>query len=84
MFAIVSALLGGCRHRNYSFPLTPKSGVRPPAASATGCYVVCLDCGKELAYDWNEMKVIASRPAASGSANIIAKLIKSYAGSARP
>jgi hypothetical protein len=23
-------------------------------------YVVCLDCGKELPYDWNEMKVISS------------------------
>jgi hypothetical protein len=23
-------------------------------------YVVCLDCGKELPYDWKEMKVIGS------------------------
>jgi RNA polymerase subunit RPABC4/transcription elongation factor Spt4 len=23
-------------------------------------YVVCLDCGKEFAYDWQEMKVITS------------------------
>jgi hypothetical protein len=27
----------------------------------TGTYVACLDCGKELPYDWREMKVITSR-----------------------
>jgi hypothetical protein len=30
------------------------------AASLTGTYVVCLDCGKELSYDWDDMKVISS------------------------
>lgn len=24
----------------------------------TGTYVVCLDCGKEFAYDWNQMRVL--------------------------
>ena len=24
-------------------------------------YVVCLDCGKELPYDWQEMRVIGSQ-----------------------
>jgi len=27
----------------------------------TGTYVVCLDWGKELSYDWDEMKVISTR-----------------------
>jgi len=31
---------------------------------ATGTYVVCLDCGKELSYDWTEMKVLSHRKAA--------------------
>jgi hypothetical protein len=22
-------------------------------------YVVCLDCGKEFAYDWNRMRIVA-------------------------
>ncbi len=26
---------------------------------ATGTYVVCLDCGKEFAYDWKQMKVVS-------------------------
>ena len=26
----------------------------------TGTYVVCLDCGKELAYDWQEMRIVTS------------------------
>jgi hypothetical protein len=31
-----------CAHARYSWP----------RASATGNYVACLDCGKELPYDW--------------------------------
>ena len=50
----------GCGHRHYSFPITVRSRTRPQAASLTGTYVVCLDCAKELPYDWNEMKVIGS------------------------
>jgi len=51
----------GCWHSRYSFPITVRSGSRrSQAASLTGTYVVCLDCGKELPYDWNEMRVIAT------------------------
>ena len=51
----------GCWHNNLSFPLTARSGSRRnAAASLTGTYVVCLDCGREFAYDWQEMKVITS------------------------
>ena len=55
----------GCWHNRYSFPITMKpathKGFRPSAAAAlTGMYVVCLDCGKELPYDWKAMKVIGS------------------------
>jgi RNase P subunit RPR2 len=50
----------GCGHHRYSFPITVRSRSRSQAASLTGTYVVCLDCGKEMSYDWNEMKVISS------------------------
>ncbi|HEY6971513.1 MAG TPA: hypothetical protein VJA94_20050 [Candidatus Angelobacter sp.] len=57
-------MLFGCWHKNYSFPITNKSGQRrSAAASLTGTYVVCLDCGKEFPYDWKEMKVLGTRPA---------------------
>ena len=51
--------LFGCGHKKLSFPITVR-GVRrrTPAASLTGTYVVCLDCGQEFPYDWNEMKVV--------------------------
>jgi hypothetical protein len=56
-------MMFGCRHTNYSFPITTKGAKRrTPAASLTGTYIVCLDCGKEFAYDWKEMKVISSEP----------------------
>jgi hypothetical protein len=52
----------GCGHSHYSFPHSVRlaSRQRNSAASLTGTYVVCLDCGKEMPYDWQEMKVIHS------------------------
>jgi hypothetical protein len=52
----------GCRHRRYSFPVTLRRGTRSnEAASLTGTYVVCLDCGTEFPYDWKAMKVVSTR-----------------------
>jgi hypothetical protein len=50
--------LFGCWHNHYSFPITVKKGRRGAAALLTGTYVVCLDCGKELPYDWKEMRLV--------------------------
>lgn len=44
--------LFGCSHRRTTFPITPK---RP--SSRPGAYVSCLDCGKEFAYNWSEMRM---------------------------
>ena len=50
----------GCSHKHYSFPITTRPGQRrSEAASLTGTYVVCLDCGKEFGYDWQEMKFVS-------------------------
>jgi RNase P subunit RPR2 len=49
----------GCSHKRCSFPISAKSTQRrSEAASVTGTYVVCLECGKEFAYDWEAMKII--------------------------
>jgi len=61
MIANLVDVLFGCRHSRYSFPRTIRVGARrPPAAALTGTYVACLDCGRELPYDWEEMKVVTS------------------------
>ena len=62
MFAKLVDVLFGCRHSRYSFPVTIRGAKarRPQAATLTGTYVVCLDCGKEFPYDWQEMKVVTS------------------------
>lgn len=52
-------VLFGCSHKNLSFPITKRRNQRTSAAAAvTGTYVVCLDCGKEFAYDWQQMKIV--------------------------
>ena len=59
----------GCSHKRCSFPITVRGKQRrSPAASLTGTYVVCLDCGQEFAYDWNEMKLVNSRSGEAGEA----------------
>jgi hypothetical protein len=63
MFSRLMDVMFGCWHSRYSFPMTVRSGSRRnPAAARVGTYVVCLDCGKELTYDWHQMRVINSRP----------------------
>jgi hypothetical protein len=61
MFEKLYDALFGCRHSRYSFPVNARRMARrPQAAALTGTYVACLDCGRELPYDWQEMKVITS------------------------
>jgi hypothetical protein len=46
--------LFGCPHKRTTFPLS--NGRRQDLPSEpSGMYVVCLDCGREFAYDWNKM-----------------------------
>jgi hypothetical protein len=60
MLAKFTDMFFGCWHKNYSFPITARPGQRRSgAALATGTYVVCLDCGKEFAYDWKQMKIVS-------------------------
>ena len=58
----------GCWHSHYSFPMTIRQN-HPGGSSATsvaGTYVVCLDCGRELPYDWAEMKLADPLPREAG------------------
>lgn len=59
MFSRIMDALFGCTHRHYSFPITVKKGRRSNAAFLTGTYVVCLDCGKEMPYDWKHMRIVS-------------------------
>jgi len=65
MIAKLVNIFFGCWHSNYSFPITTKSGKAPNAAQPRRTYVVCLDCGKEFAYDWRAMRLVTSPPAAA-------------------
>jgi len=72
-------ILFGCTHKNISFPITKRPGQRlSQAASITGTYVACLDCGKEFAYDWQEMKIV--NPKSNGYKDLAPKAAESYAG----
>jgi len=52
--------LFGCSHQQTTFPITPgrrNAGFSGQSATRANTYVVCLDCGKEFAYDWQSMKI---------------------------
>lgn len=60
MSKLLDLLLGFCAHDRYTFPISLKPSQHgPEAARITGIYVVCLDCGKEFAYSWEEMRVVS-------------------------
>jgi hypothetical protein len=74
--------LFGCSHRRTTFPITPKR----PSAARPGAYVSCLDCGKEFAYNWDEMRMedrpvavhpdpLPSRPV-TGPAHSLSRLLR--------
>jgi hypothetical protein len=64
----------GCWHKRTTFPISNRKGQRRSASAQHGTYVVCLDCGKEFAYDWQKMRVISSRKQESyASAQVEAK-----------
>ena len=78
MLRLLDVLLGGCYHKRYSFPITKRRGARlSPAASVTGTYVVCLDCGKEFPYDWQEMKIV--NPSSKRHQRLAAEATESFA-----
>ena len=75
-------MLFGCWHKKFSFPITHRPGQRrSPAAALTGTYVVCLDCGKEFSYDWQEMKVVNAQPSRRAKA-LAANTAESYSKTA--
>jgi hypothetical protein len=57
-----------CSHRRLGFPITVK---RDPHVSGSRygrrTYVICLDCGTELPYSWDEMRIEKAEPAIIGA-----------------
>jgi hypothetical protein len=70
-------LLFGCSHKHCTFPITVRGKLRrSEAASVTGTYVTCLECGKEFPYDWQAMKVVRSKAPASRTHEPISILVR--------
>ncbi len=62
--------LFGCWHRRKTLPISPRMGPdrrKRPAPFQT--YVVCLDCGKEFPYNWEEMRVLTPAEIRRATAN---------------
>ena len=62
-------LLFRCNHRRTTFPMTPvrKKSAKGPDETPAETYVVCLDCGKQFVYDWENMRLGRAVEIADGS-----------------
>lgn len=59
LFEMAWSQIFRCRHKRCTPVITCRQGQpRSKVAAITGTYFVCLGCGKEFAYDWENMKVI--------------------------
>lgn len=56
MLSLFTRLLFGCRHQRISWPQTEGRRFKQRT------YVCCLDCGKELLYDWAGLEMIPRQP----------------------
>ena len=50
MLQSIFGAIFGCAHQRVSFPQTRRNG-------APATYITCLECGKEFAYNWKEMRL---------------------------
>lgn len=60
MIGALFDLLFSCKHRRTTFPFTPvkrKTAGGEQEETPSGTYVVCLECGKQFAYDWENMRL---------------------------
>ena len=62
-------LLFGCNHRRTTFPMTPvrKKPAQGQEETPAETYVVCLECGKQFVYDWENMRLGRAVEIADGS-----------------
>jgi hypothetical protein len=55
MIDTVLNLLFRCSHKRLTRPVSPPAKAGSPSGQA---YVVCLDCGRHIAYDTKEMRLL--------------------------
>ena len=68
MIASLVKMLFSCPHRNLAFPITVKHDPRVPGSRyGKRTYVSCLDCGTELPYSWDQMRIEGADPTVAAS-----------------
>ncbi len=79
LFEMAWTMVFRCRHKKCTPLITCRQGQpRSKVAAITGTYFVCLSCGKEFAYDWENMRTIDPE---AGRVKVLAeKAAQLYAG----
>jgi hypothetical protein len=79
LFQLAWSKVFSCRHKKCTQLITCRKGQpRSKVAAITGTYFVCLGCGKEFAYDWDNMRVVD--PESSRVKTLADKAAQFYAG----
>lgn len=56
IMAVVDWLFG-CSHRRTTFPRTSRVAAGAGQAAKAETYVACLQCGRQIPYDWSSMRI---------------------------
>lgn len=71
MFHTLLRSFFGCAHPRTTFPITVSRSIPDSDQKQRRTYVACLDCGEEIAYNWQKMQTegrcqpeVAGAPAA--------------------
>ena len=51
-----------CSHRRTTFPITVRELRASSAERDKRTYVVCLSCGQQFLYDWENMRIVPAQP----------------------
>jgi hypothetical protein len=57
MFRFLYAFFFGCFHTRTTFPMTVTMHSPNDGEARQRTYVACLNCGEELAYNWQKMRI---------------------------
>src|SRR3954465_11119024 len=57
MLKFLYAFFFGCFHAKTTFPMTVTTNSAVEGEVLRRTYVACLECGEELAYNWDKMKI---------------------------
>lgn len=76
MLQFLYAFFFGCFHTRTTFPMTLSSRSTLDGEVSRQTYVTCLNCGEEIAYNWDKMKMEGRSHAIPRPSSVVASITR--------